>query len=49
MCETVVDAAEIVPIKLVNQASDTVRIQKVEEIGRAFPLRTIQRGRKVRG
>lgn len=34
--ETVVDAAEILPIMLVNQASKMVRIKKGEEVGRTI-------------
>lgn len=41
--DTVVDAAEILLIMLVNQASKMMRIKKREEVGRALPLRTIQR------
>lgn len=39
LCETVVDAAEIMPIILANQSHRTI---KKGEVGRALPLRTIQ-------
>lgn len=43
MCKTVVNAAEIVPMMLVNEASRTVKVKKGEEVGRALPLRNMQR------
>lgn len=42
LCETVVEAAEIMPIQLVNQSSKTVKVKREEEARRALPLRTLQ-------
>lgn len=39
-CETVVEAAEIMPIMLANQV---IKIRKGEELENALPLRSIQR------
>lgn len=43
LCKTVMEAADLVPILLVNQASKIVKMKKSEEVGRALPLRTLQR------
>lgn len=42
LCETVVKAAEVVTIMLINQAHKTIKIRKREEVGRALSLRSIQ-------
>lgn len=41
LCETVVEAAEIVPIMVTNQANKAIKIKKGEEVGKVLPLRSI--------
>lgn len=43
LCEAVVEAAELVPITIVNQAHKTIKVKRGEEMGKALPLRTLNR------
>lgn len=43
LCETIVEVAEVVLIILANKPNKRIKIVKGEEVGKALPLRSIQR------
>ena len=45
LCESVVQGREIIPVLIANTSSKTVRIQKGEEMGHAFPLHSVNQVR----
>ena len=45
LCESVVQRKEIIPVLIANTSSKTVKIQKGEEMGHAFPLRSVDQVR----
>ena len=45
LCESVVQVKEIIPVLIANTSNKTVKVQKGEEMGHAFPLRRIDQVR----
>ena len=45
LCESVVQVKEIIPVLIANTSNKTVKVQKGEEMGHAFPLRRVDQVR----